>query len=1146
MVLSILMLALGVRLAAAQADVRFHADEALFATFARSAAVHGDWWLSGTLDKPPLALYLMALTLHGAAVTVNPLGVLDLAPRAGEWAARLPAVWCGVLTCAALMAWAARAGGRWSIGLWAGLLWAASPTITAFEAMALTDAPMLAGLAVALAAQVNGRGGLAGAGWGAALASKQQAVLMLPAVILPLLPRQHRAQLRRFGLTAAAAVSLLLLWDALRPGDSFNSVAAGNNNPYRLLTAPSEWPARAGFWWAVMQQAFGGLGGWLTAAGLLMLLRQRRFLAVLYPCLYLLAHIVLPFNLYERYALPALLMFTLPMAVVLAGLACRRWTAALPALVLCVVALTPAYLPTTARDRHTGLNELADFVNAQGLGTIVYNPWLGWEMGYYLGPWSDKRVVYYPTPQDLAADAPLNPDRAPRLLIAPDWAAIDPWLTAAARAGFVVSPAYDGHGYAAWWLTVEGDRAPQTAQTAPSSDADCPTVERTTLDSPRLRRAVTVTVYLPCRPPDATDPLPYLVFLHGSNSDDRQLVSLGLTELAPAYAVLMPSGEAEANTNLFSGPTWGDAVLELLPQAEARWSLDPNRRAIGGISRGGFWAYQIALRHPQQFRAVGGHSAFFDPYHAEPQDNPLDLAAALSPADAPRLYLDRGADDYAAPGLDRMNAALKRAGIPHTYLVHPTGQHTEDYWREHLPDYLAFYADALTETPPDLAAEPMGTQADGVALFVPAAAFPSPLYTLDTDTWAALLAGQLLPKLTVSEAVRDALTAYGVALHPDTRVLDTALAVENELFRDRSRWTLAPWDGLNLRLRVLLIDEQHPVDMLAAGGYTLAFADTATPNFSPSRLSRVMVSGVTALARGTLNALRANGVEWAAQAIAPITTRADLFHLSSEVSVIDDCPAAPDAPRLGGSSSFCGDPDHLRLFALLGADVIELSGNHNADYGHAAYLDTLERLHAGGWATVGGGQTLAEARAPFIWQGAGGSVAWVACNAVGPYYALADDAAGRPGAAACDASWLRAELPRLKAAYDVVILTVQYAEFDQHAPTDAQRRDFATYAAWGADYVGGTQAHFPQALNVIAGYGGQQAFVHYGLGNFLFDQTFWAGVRFLLDELYIYDGHLHTVGVYAGIIDGQGRPRLMTAQERDNFWFVLFNQHGEF
>ncbi|MCU0464425.1 MAG: CapA family protein [Anaerolineae bacterium] len=1241
MMVGILLLAAGLRLVALGADVRFHGDEALFATYARTAAVHGDWWLVGPLDKPPVPMYAMALSMQAAGVEVTSSGVFELDLRRGEWAARLPSVWFGVITTAALMVLARRTTGG---ALWSGFIWAVSPMAVGFDAMALTDPAMMAGFAVSMAAAVSNRAGLAGAAWAFAFASKQQAVLVLPIVVgviglsqlIPMwyrittdspdsqaekgrfltllsqfIPRR-RNPLGRFILAAIVGVGLLFLWDALRPGLSINSVAADNNNPYRLLVPPSEWGDRVRLWLDFIGSAFGALGGLLTLAGVVFAAvrlstdranRLPNMLLLGYPIVYAAAHIVLPFNVYERYTLPAVFLLTLPTAALLAWLMVGPRRAVLPLILAAAVLVAPPYTATTPRDTDHNLTDLAAFVNAQGLGTIVYNRWLGWEMGYYLGAWTDKRVVHYPTPDTFAADAPLNPDTAPRLFIAPHWADTAPWLAAAEGAGFTVRPAYENWGYSAWWLepsaafltahfggdsgeiinppspalppqggkgvadmiflggmgfinsstrlkpfiNVEldspsllvgegvrewgGDFIPHhsslISQHSPP-EGGCPSLTRTTLPSERLGRDVTVSVYLPCIEGDGR--LPYLIFLHGSNRDDRQLAELGLEQAAPPFAVVMPFGGDEANTNEFTARAWGDTLIDLIPAFEESWPLDPDRRAIGGISRGGFWAYHVGLRQPEMFRAIGGHSAFFDP-----------LALTLDPASAPTLYLDRGADDYAAPGLDRMDAALGQVGVPHTYVLRASGEHNETYWREHLPEYLAFYAAALTDDDPTPTAPPEIVESPGVALFVPVAAFPSPVYDLDP----AALVDLTDPKLTVSADVRAALEGFGVMVPPGVRTLNTADEVRNELFRDRSRWTILPWDALDLRLRVVMVGGVHPVDVLADGAYPLAFESDA-PNFDPAKLSRVMVSGVTALARGTLTALRENGIEWAAEDIAPLTNRADLFHLSSEVSVIDNCPNAPGVTRLGGNTSFCGDPAHLELFTLLGADLIELSGNHNADYGYPAYLDTLDRLRADGLATVGGGATLAEARAPFIWEGAGGSVAWLACNAVGPFYALADDAAERPGAAPCDSVWLRGELPRLKSQYDVVILTVQYFEFDQHNPTADQRTDFATYASWGADYVGGTQAHFAQSLNVIPGYGGQQAFVHYGLGNFLFDQPFWAGVRFFLDELYIYDGRLHSVAVYPGIIEGQGRPRLMTPTERENFWFVLFNQYGEF
>ncbi|MGB1288239.1 MAG: hypothetical protein ACPG7F_17000, partial [Aggregatilineales bacterium] len=44
-------------------DIRFHGDEAFFMHFARNAAVNADWLLSGSLDKPPVSIYLNTVAL---------------------------------------------------------------------------------------------------------------------------------------------------------------------------------------------------------------------------------------------------------------------------------------------------------------------------------------------------------------------------------------------------------------------------------------------------------------------------------------------------------------------------------------------------------------------------------------------------------------------------------------------------------------------------------------------------------------------------------------------------------------------------------------------------------------------------------------------------------------------------------------------------------------------------------------------------------------------------------------------------------------------------------------------------------------------------------------------------------------------------
>jgi hypothetical protein len=163
----------------------------------------------------------------------------------------------------------------------------------------------------------------------------------------------------------------------------------------------------------------------------------------------------------------------------------------------------------------------------------------------------------------------------------------------------------------------------------------------------------------------------------------------------------------------------------------------------------------------------------------------------------------------------------------------------------------------------------------------------------------------------------------------------------------------------------------------------------------------------------------------------------------------------------------------------------------------------------------------------------------LACNDVGPYYALADETS--PGAAACDRIWLREVIPILAEQSDLLILTVQYLEMEEYQPTVQQQIDFRNFADLGADIVIGTQAHKPQTFEFYNSTRGQESFIHYGLGNIFFDQPFWGNMRFWMDNLIIYDGRLLTVDLFTGIIDDLARPRPMTADEQLNFLAFMFN-----
>jgi enterochelin esterase-like enzyme len=201
---------------------------------------------------------------------------------------------------------------------------------------------------------------------------------------------------------------------------------------------------------------------------------------------------------------------------------------------------------------------------------------------------------------------------------------------------------------------------------------------------------------------------PYVILFHGAGERETEWGDLGVADALdqglrlgalPPMIIVMPYTGSIGNDNTFPpDPSYETVVLdELLPAVERDFCTWNNRahRAIGGISRGGFWAYSIALRHPDLFGIVGGHSAFFpdDLNEVPPAFNPLELAlnsALLEDANL-RMYLDNGANDIAGVNQELLSSRLSSRAIPHTYVVNPIGEHNAEYWSAHVSEYLAFY-----------------------------------------------------------------------------------------------------------------------------------------------------------------------------------------------------------------------------------------------------------------------------------------------------------------------------------------------------------------------------------------------------------------------------------------------------------------------
>ncbi|MBX3066046.1 MAG: hypothetical protein KF726_23910 [Anaerolineae bacterium] len=219
-------------------------------------------------------------------------------------------------------------------------------------------------------------------------------------------------------------------------------------------------------------------------------------------------------------------------------------------------------------------------------------------------------------------------------------------------------------------------------------------------------------VYLPPCYSQSGKRYPVLLLFHGSDRDQTEWTDalevnkrlergMALGALPPMI-IVMPYGGWIANSNTEFGisPTWEDVVItELMPEIQntfCTWNAREGR-AIGGISRGGFWSFEIGFRHPEMFSAIGGHSAFFDEDHIvrqyAPEYNPLWLADTISfpKGMQPRMYLDVGKDDYARSEIENFKDKLIARGIDPGFVLNPEGQHEIDYWKEHTAEYLSFY-----------------------------------------------------------------------------------------------------------------------------------------------------------------------------------------------------------------------------------------------------------------------------------------------------------------------------------------------------------------------------------------------------------------------------------------------------------------------
>jgi len=381
--------------------------------------------------------------------------------------------------------------------------------------------------------------------------------------------------------------------------------------------------------------------------------------------------------------------------------------------------------------------------------------------------------------------------------------------------------------------------------------------------------------------------------------------------------------------------------------------------------------------------------------------------------------------------------------------------------------------------------------------------------------------------------------------------------LSDALWAEMPAWGIVPFEELNPRLKVLTVDGQSPVHKnfdAAAYPLTVTFAlrGEAPPELSlpfsnrdAGRLTTVILTGTTAMVDAMGVVMERKGPTYPGKYIRPWLVEADILHISNEVPFDKDCPF----PNPGNKNLaiLCSRPQYLELLLDIGADVVELTGEHFNNRGTEAMLSTLQVYRDNNLPYYGGGANAADAKKPVTLERGGNRFMFIGCNLKQNYRsALATERS--PGAAPCDFPYMTAQIAEYRAQGYIPIVTFQDYEYYSPEARPGQTINFRMMIDAGAALASGSQGHFSQVMEFYNG-----AFIHYALGNLFYtqmsytlpdgsvtDRTRWE----FLDRHVFYDGRHISTELLTAMLEDFSTPRPMTPPERYTFLNLYFSYSG--
>jgi poly-gamma-glutamate synthesis protein (capsule biosynthesis protein) len=207
---------------------------------------------------------------------------------------------------------------------------------------------------------------------------------------------------------------------------------------------------------------------------------------------------------------------------------------------------------------------------------------------------------------------------------------------------------------------------------------------------------------------------------------------------------------------------------------------------------------------------------------------------------------------------------------------------------------------------------------------------------------------------------------------------------------------------------------------------------------------------------------------------------ADFSLINLETSVSTRGKAAQKA------FTFRSPPENLAFLRdYMGVDVASLANNHALDFGQDAFDDTLKNAREYGITPIGGGENLAKAAEPYLFDNGETKIAVFATNQIVPAMSWQATADGPGQLISTDPSnlgILAENIAAAKQTNDIVMVYLHWGIEKDRRPSAQQINTAHALVALGVDVVIGSHPHVIQSTEYYKGKP-----IIYSMGNFIFN-----------------------------------------------------------